>query len=89
MPVETENSQAPKRRPWTRQNLSRWFVPPQADDILLRTDEVAAWLGNSPHTIHWWRKIGRGPSHTIIEGKPRYWSGEIRRYIAAQQVVAA
>jgi hypothetical protein len=73
-----------RRAPWRRQKLSRWFTPPEANDVLLRTEEIGAWIGISEHTAHWWRKIGRGPGHTTIEGRPRYWSGEVRRWISAQ-----
>lgn len=86
--LDVENTPAPKRGPWTRQNIPRWFEPPKADDVLLRTEEVSNWLGLSVHTVRWWRNRGKGPAHILIEGKPRYLSGEVRRYIASQQVSA-
>ena len=82
--ARTAMSPARKRAPWRRQKISRWFEPPTADDVLLRTEEFANSAQISPHTAHWWRKTGRGPGHTTIEGRPRYWSGEVRRWISAQ-----
>lgn len=73
-----------KRASWRRQSIPRAFAPPSADDVLLRSDEISQWLGLSPHTIRAWRKSGRGPAHIVMEGWPRYWSGEIRRWILAQ-----
>lgn len=66
--------------------IRRPFTPPESDEIILRPSEVADWIGAPPLTLRWWRREKKGPPHIIMEGKPRYRSGDVRKFIAASLV---
>jgi hypothetical protein len=74
MPVVTNASRAYSARPVP--NLNE--LP---DDALL-TDAHVAVISTFPVvTLKYWRKTGRGPHVTTIEGRPRYRAADVRAWI--------
>lgn len=48
---------------------------------LLRTDEVAEYLGLSPGTLRFWRYIGRGPRYLKVGTAVRYNHADILEWL--------
>lgn len=67
----------------TINTLNNRFIPPESDEVLLRPDDVAAWINQSPVTLRRWRAEGRGPRFVLIERHPRYRTGDVRDYLAS------
>ncbi len=48
---------------------------------LLTTKEAAKFLNRSVGTLNYWRAVGKGPAWIDQEGRIRYDSQELERYI--------
>ena len=53
-----------------------------AGSRLLTSDEFADQIRRSPRTLTRWRKLGKGPVVTWVEGRPLYAAEHIREWLA-------
>ena len=57
---------------------------PPSRDQMLEPRHLAALLSVSPRTLESWRREGRGPRVTKVEGAVRYRYGDVLEWIATQ-----
>ena len=48
---------------------------------LLTVDDVAGWLGISPHTLRYWRHVHRGPRSLSVGGAVRYRAADVESWL--------
>jgi len=53
-------------------------LPP---DAFLTIKQVAGLTGFAPYTVKCWRKYGRGPKVTTINGRPRFRVADLREWL--------
>lgn len=56
---------------------------------LLRSKDVAAWLGVSEATLSRWRTFGGGPAFVNLGGNIRYLPGDVQAYVDENRKGAA
>lgn len=71
-----------RRRPLQNPILDPAKLP---DDMLLRPNEVASWIGFSRATLSAWRHHGQGPAFIRVHGNPRYYVKDIRAWLREQE----
>lgn len=70
---------------WNGDELVASRIATAADDRLLNTAKVAAWLSVSKSTLVRWRQSGEGPAVCwLAEGVPRYRAADVEAWLAAR-----
>ena len=56
------------------------------DSCVVTRNQAAALSRYKPGTLKKWAREGRGPPVTMIEGRPRYQVGALRRWLSGRFV---